>query len=659
MLLSRKVNNAFSENGEISKVVAPYFPRVGQVQMALAISEAIENNDVLVVEAGTGIGKTFAYLTPALLSGNRILISTATKNLQDQLFHQDLPLLMKALKINAQIALLKGRSSYLCWYRLKLARHQESKFEIEDGNILLKVEAWAELTRTGDIGELIDLEEDSKLLPIITSTRENCLGSSCPEFYRCHVSKARIAVMKAELVIVNHHLFFADCIVKDSGVGELLPNVGTVIFDEAHQLNETGVQFLGEQLSTGQLLEFSRDLNLVGIKCAQGFGDWLDLDFNIKKSVSELSLVVKHIQVGSRLIWINASPNGVDPEKWFEALQGIYLSFCQAMISLDIVINVSPELKRLYERAAYIKNLLTSFSKIVNSEKVRWLEIGSILKMIESPIDISKKLKNEIVSATNKSWVFTSATLGEDFEFKWFKESCGLETKNSLKIESPFDYGSQAVVYVPADFPLPSESEHSQEVGKLVSRLAPIIGGRTLVLTTTLLAMRSISDYLKSNICVLNSVNILVQGEIPKRELIKRFLQGNIDGQSGCILVASASLWEGVDFPGDMLQLVLIDKLPFPPPNDPFVQARSATLTLKKRSAFNEYYMPEACIALKQGAGRLIRREGDHGALVICDTRLITKGYGKRMLKYLPMKKLINSESLLIEYLKKLSLLKY
>jgi ATP-dependent DNA helicase DinG len=691
--LEDQVRDAFAQDGALSRAAEQFRERSGQTEMAMAVARTIDQGGVLVVEAGTGVGKTFSYLVPALLSGERVLLSTATKTLQDQLFGRDLPRLVEAFGLPVRTALLKGRGSYLCLHRLDMARHDASLPERGSLRTLAKIEQWSKATRTGDLAELPGLDERSPLIPLITSTRENCLGAQCPQFKPCHVNLARREALAADIVVINHHLFFADLAVRETGMAELLPTVSVVVFDEAHQLNETGVQFLGAQLGSGQALDFARDMLGAGLQHARGLVDWQQLVAGVERAARELRLVVGKQWPGAKLRWLGASPEGVDPEAWQRALDDLQHSFELAAEGLATVSEISPDFVRLHERARQIAKRTARFALPCAVDSVRWVDVGSQLRLVESPLDIADAMRKRVLKIVDeqsedddaedgfegragdleddgldaygersaaerptkeirenggRAWVFTSATLGDEPTLRWFTEPCGLHDAEVLRVKSPFDYASQAALYVPRAFPKPNDPSHSQRVAQLAARGATELGGRTLVLTTTLRALRTIGDTMKQQFELLDAAlrpEVLVQGELPKRVLMERFREGASDGRTGCVLVASASFWEGFDAPGDVLQLVVIDKLPFPPPNDPLVEARSQRLEAQGRSSFADYSLPEAAVALKQGAGRLIRRETDSGVLAICDTRLVAMGYGRRLLAALPPMRRLESEA--------------
>ena len=653
MDLQANVRAAFTAGGVLERATEAFANRSGQRDMALAVAQTIEDGGALVVEAGTGIGKTFAYLVPALLSGERVMVSTATKALQDQLFSRDLPRLVKALGLPVKAALLKGRSSYLCLHRLGLARHETGGDRIS-ARTLAKIEAWSQATFTGDLAELPGLDERSPIIPLVTSTRDNCLGSQCPKFKACHVSLARREALAADVVVVNHHLFFADLAVRESGMAELLPTVRVAIFDEAHQLNETGVQFLGRNISTGQLLDFCRDLLGTGLTLARGLVDWQALVGGVEHATRELRLIVGKQPPNARVRWLEGAPDGLDADAWVKTLDDLQNALQQACEGLATVSELAPDFVRLHERASMLGDTLKALAEPCTNGSVRWLDVSVQLRLVESPLDIAQTMRQRLLGQgtgthgqpaqtdgygepmpelSSKSWIFTSATLGDDEALSWFTQPCGLEAARVLVASSPFDYPTQAAVYVPRHLPRPNDPAHSAAVADVAAQAVQRLGGRTMVLTTTLRALRAIGERL-TDLLAGSSVSVLVQGALPKRELVERFRSATTE--HGCVLVASASFWEGIDVPGEALQVVIIDKLPFPPPNDPLVEARAKRLESEGRSAFNDYFVPEAAVSLKQGAGRLIRRESDHGILVLCDTRLVQMGYGKRLLNALP-----------------------
>jgi ATP-dependent DNA helicase DinG len=607
-----------------------------------------------------------------------------------------------------RLALLKGRSSYLCTHRMEMARRDTQIPDRHTVHLLSRVETWSLSTRTGDLAELPGLDERSPLIPIITSNRENCLGSQCPKFKTCHVNAARREALGADVVVINHHLFFADMAVRETGMAELLPSVRVVIFDEAHQLNEVGVNFLGHQLGTAQLLDVTRDMLATGLQLARGLADWQGVCSGLERAARELRLMGGKRHSAVKLRWTEEAPEGIHLGAWEQSLQDVGAACVQALQALDTVSEIAPDFMRLYDRVSEVAKRVDAFLSPCAPDAVRWVDISaSQMRLMEAPLDIAETVRERLMKQSSaipneevdqepppwhdeplfdqaataldeageaaldsqgneteasafdcafpmrpvedtrpRAWVFTSATLGDDPRLRWFTEPCGLESATVLRVSSPFDYPAQASLYVPRDIVRPNDPAHSSQVAALACDAVRRLGGRTLVLTTTLRALRAIGDVMKQQL-EGSGIEVLVQGEWPKRHLMARFREGVKAGEGGCVLVASATFWEGFDVPGDALQLVIIDKLPFPPPNDPLVEARSKRLEAQGRSPFNDYFVPEAVVALKQGAGRLIRTESDQGVLVLCDNRLVTTGYGRRLIAALPpMHQLQTAEAL-------------
>jgi ATP-dependent DNA helicase DinG len=630
--LQDAVAAAFRRDGALAQADAGHVEREVQLRMALAVAQAIESKSALVAEAGTGVGKTFAYLVPTLLSGARALISTATKSLQDQLFLRDLPRLRDALKLPVSTALLKGRASYLCLHRMKQARQSAELPDRWAVRTLAKVEQWSRITVNGDLAELDGLDERSSVIPLVTSSRENCLGSECPEFRACHVVKARREAMAADLVVVNHHLFFADMALRDTGVAELLPSVEVAVFDEAHQLAEAGVQFLGTTLSSAQVIDFARDMLGAGLQLARGLAPWSELASGCDKAARDLRIAAagpaRELRGTLKLRWDERATR----DDFTAALDALGDACAVARAGLDTVAELSPEFTKLAERVAQLGALAAGFGKPAAPGNVRWIDISPHqARLVESPLDIRDALREQM-DAAPKAWVFTSATLGDDDRLSWFTESAGLDDARVLRLGSPFDYAAHARLYVPRAFPKPNEPGHPAAVALLASRCARALGGRSFVLTTTLRALQAIGEQLRAEFEAQgDSIQVLLQGQVPKRQLMALFM-----AQPRSVLVGSQSFWEGIDVPGAALQCVLIDKLPFPPPNDPLVEARVKRLEAEGRNAFADYFVAEAAVSLKQGAGRLIRSETDRGLLVVCDPRMAGMNYGRRLRAALP-----------------------
>jgi ATP-dependent DNA helicase DinG len=631
-MLEVEVARAFAPGGVLNQADEAYRERGPQLRMALAVAAALDDAAPLVVEAGTGVGKTYAYLVPVLLSGRRALVSTATKALQDQLFLRDLPRLRAALRLTTQVALLKGRASYLCLHRMEQARHDARLPDRWSVRTLARIETWSQRTRTGDLAEVEGLDDRSPVIPLVTSTRDNCLGTECPRWVDCHVVRARREAMAADIVVVNHHLFFADLALRDSGVAELLPTVDMALFDEAHQLVDAGLQFLGSGLGSAQVTDLARDVVAAGLAQARGLGPWQEISAALELAARELRLAAAGGRDGggapAKLRW---EERASDPTLG-QALERLQRESGRAAAVLDQVSTTSPDLHRLLERVQDLQARCRAFALPPPASRVRWIDVSAHgARLVESPLDIRDPLSAQR-QAARKAWVFTSATLGDDEALSWFVQGTGLEDARVLRVESPFDYPSQARLWSPADFVLPQDAGHPAAVGRLAAECAGRLSGRTFVLTTTLRALPLVAQALRQALDARGlAIEVLVQGEEPRRTLLQRFG----DGQRR-VLVGSHSFWEGIDVPGDALQCVLIDKLPFPPPNDPLVQARARRIEEQGGRAFDELSLPEAAVALKQGAGRLIRTETDLGLLVICDPRLVRLGYGRRLRAALP-----------------------
>ncbi|MCA0241763.1 MAG: ATP-dependent DNA helicase [Proteobacteria bacterium] len=637
----------FGADGPLARADPQYRPRPAQLALAEAICTALEQRHALVAEAGTGVGKTFAYLVPLLLSGARALVSTATKSLQDQLYLRDLPRLLRQLEVPVHTALLKGRASYLCRHRLQQARLMAQLPDRFAVRALARVEAWAPATLSGDLAEIDGLDERSPVIPLVTSTRDNCLGSDCPEFRHCHVVQARREAMAADLVVVNHHLFFADMALRDSGVAELLPTVDAAVFDEAHQLVDTGVQFLGQTLGTAPALEFARDLLAVGNAQARGLSPWQPLAAAVEKGARDLRLALagelRDVRGLRKLRWDERAGSA----ELAAALDHLEQALAQAAEALAARAEIGPDFGRLQQRALELGALTQRFRQPASDAHVRWIDLSPLqARAVESPLDI-RMLLTEQRALAPRAWIFTSATLGDDEALTWFTRQAALEDAATLRVQSPFDYAEHARLWVPLPFPKPNETGHPAAVGRLAARLAQALQGRTFVLTTTLRALEAVSEALQAEAERIGAeLQVLTQGSQPRRALLQRYADGR-----GKVLIGSHSFWEGIDMPGDALQCVLIDKLPFPPPNDPLVEARSRQLLAQGRKAFDELHVAEAAVALKQGAGRLIRSETDQGLLVVCDPRLRQMAYGRRLQAALPAMGVLTDEAQALDWL--------
>jgi ATP-dependent DNA helicase DinG len=536
---------------------------------------------------------------------------------------------------------------------MSVARHVTDPGDRWAARVLSRIETWAQSTSSGDLAEIDGLDERSSVIPLVTSTRENCLGSECPAYRDCHLMKARRDAMAADVVVVNHHLFFADMSLRESGVAELLPSVEVAVFDEAHQLAEAGVAFLGITLTSGQLIDAARDMLGAGLQHARGLAPWQDLAAICDRAARELRIAcageaASRANRGSlKLRWDERAHDSA-----FETALADSGAACQAAhAALDTVGELAPDFQKLTERMAHLHEMSERFTQPAQPGHVRWIEVTTNqCRLVESPLDIREALTAQMAVAP-KAWIFTSATLGEDDRLSWFTEPSGLSGVRTLRVGSPFNYTEHARLYVPSSFPKPSEPGHTDAVAQLAAGCARSLGGRTFVLTTTLRALQVIGEQLRASFDAGgDDIAVLVQGQLPKRQLLQMFVT-----QPRSVLVGSQTFWEGIDVPGDALQCVLIDKLPFPPPNDPLVEARVKRIEAEGRNAFSDYFVAEAAVSLKQGAGRLIRSETDRGLLVVCDPRMSTMNYGRRLRGALPEMTRVDTEAAAFSWLEMLA----
>lgn len=653
-MIWQEVQAILGPEGPIARATPGFQLRNGQMAMAQAVCEAIESETALVVEAGTGTGKTFAYLLPALLSGRRILVSTATKALQDQLFERDLPRLLDILGLPMRAARLKGRSNYLCTHRMTLAQGSAVGLDAAAQNALRRVKEWSGVTLTGDLSEVEGLGSRSSVMPWITANRDNCLGSQCPDFKTCHLQTARKVAMAADLVVINHHLYFADLAVRESGMAELLPSVDVVIFDEAHALNETGVQFLGRHLGSLQILDWVRDTLAATLRFARGLAEWQTRMQAVETAVREFRLALGHGNLATgtsarlTVSGLHRLPLGVELEAWQRVQEGLHQALQAAVDELDTVTELHPELERLAQRGLELMSHMSHLQQPTDEEHVQWLEVGRHWRWTQAPLDAAAGFAS--VSRRDgkgpRSWIFTSATLGDEAQLKWFRDPLGLEQAKPLVVSSPFNWPEQSALWVPSDLPAPAQDDHLEALAQAVAPFIRKLHGRTLILTTTLRNLDRMAQWLRNHVegwaaedaggKGAQPLQVLAQGQASKSSLLQQFAQAGQSGQPGAVLVASVSFWEGVDLPGDMLQLVVLDKLPFAPPGDPIQEAREKRMRSKGLTPFTALSLPQAAVWLKQGAGRLIRTESDQGMLIIGDVRLLRMAYGKRLLAALP-----------------------
>ncbi|MDF0501555.1 ATP-dependent DNA helicase [Burkholderia cenocepacia] len=696
--LSRKrvdeLDTIFGEGGLLARALDGYRPRTSQIEMARAVASAMEasarrmpepeifetrkrparrlgdgdktagpaaddaaaaepDNDAgdntLIVEAGTGTGKTYAYLVPAMLWGGKVIVSTGTKHLQDQLFQRDIPTVRNALAVPVSVAMLKGRANYLCHYYLQRTADNGRLPSRQDTAYLQEIVRFAKITKSGDKAELASVPENAPVWSIVTSTRDNCLGQECPHYKECFVMQARREAQQADIVVVNHHLFFADIMLRDTGMAELLPNANTIIFDEAHQLPETATLFFGETLSTTQILELARDTVAEGLSHARDAVEWVKLGGDLERAARDLRLAFANDQI----VRMSLAQLGDDHPMFgaldaldaaLDALASALASQAERAESLGACLRRARELQDLLagwvapgaaEAAAQADAAVAGDNAATDgdpNEKVRWVEVfAHTVQLHETPLSVAPIFAKQRAGVP-RAWVFTSATLSVRGDFTHYAAQMGLSSRRSMTLASPFDYQSQGLLYVPRNLPQPSSPAFTDAVFDAALPAIEASGGGVFMLCTTLRAVDRIASKLRDVIEARGwNTPLLVQGDASRTELLDRFrAQGN------AILVGSQSFWEGVDVRGDALSLVVIDKLPFAPPDDPVLAARLDALTKKGLSPFAVHQLPQAVITLKQGAGRLIRAETDRGVLMICDTRLVDKPYGRRIWQSLP-----------------------
>jgi ATP-dependent DNA helicase DinG len=620
------IDEMFSANGALAQAVGEFRVREGQIEMANAVAQAIRDNTVLVAEAGTGTGKTFAYLVPALLSGGKVIISTGTKNLQDQLFDRDIQVVRQALKLPVSVALLKGRSNYVCHHFLERAQHEGRFQSVEDARYLPMIVNFARNTASGDKSDVADVPENATVWPHVTSTRENCLGSECAHYAKCFVMEARKQALAADVVVVNHHLFFADVVLRDEGVSELLPASNTIIFDEAHQLPETAGLFFGQTVSTAEMVELARDARVEAAVSARDTPALPEAARTFEKAARDLRLVFK--EESGRFTYQTLERM----REFAPALEHVDAKLGALAAALEDQAERAEGLEKCWQRARVLLDQLRDWRDHDDPSRVRWAELFySALHLNATPLSVAEIFQAQIGERA-RAWIFTSATLSVGGDFGHYCRQMGLTEAQTNSWESPFNYAENSLLYVPRDMPEPNTPTYTQAVVAAALPALEASAGRAFMLFTSLRAMREAYDRLKDAFAQRGlDYPLMMQGEGSRSELLERFRRlGN------AVLVGSQSFWEGVDVRGEALSLVVIDKLPFAAPDDPLLAARIEKINRDGGNAFVEYQLPQAVITLKQGAGRLIRDETDRGVLMICDPRLFSKGYGRRILRSLP-----------------------
>ncbi|SFK70706.1 ATP-dependent DNA helicase [Rhodanobacter glycinis] len=608
-------------DGPFARELPNFAPRAEQQAMAQAVQHAITECETLIAEAGTGTGKTYAYLVPALLSNQRVIVSTGTKALQDQLYFRDLPRVKAVLGTRQKTALLKGRANYLCLYRLDQTVREGANFDKPQAAQLAAIRAWSARTRHGDRMELAEVPEESPLWPRVTSTPENCLGVECPFYDDCHVVKARREALEADLVVVNHHLLFADLALKQEGFGEILPGAQAFILDEAHQVPELAGQFFSQSVSARQLTDLAQDALRECSGVTGAIGLLLEPVEALQDALRQLRLAMEPLPVRGPFQLMDARA---------DVHEGLH-DLCELLAALTDLLASQAERSRgfanVHERAAVLGERLERITESAGEQDVRWYERfprGFVL--YATPLDLAAPLR-AMRERTQAAWIHTSATLSVAGSFEHFARQLGLDDPQTLRLDSPFDYARQALCYLPAGLPDPNARDYTERVLDAVLPVLEASHGRAFLLFTSHRALRRAAELLAERV----SWPLFVQGTAPRHQLLEEFRHSGHG-----VLLGAASFWEGVDVAGEALSVVVIDKLPFAAPDDPVLQARLEALESQGINPFMGWQVPTAAIALKQGAGRLIRDVHDRGVLVLCDPRLSSKGYGKLFLASLP-----------------------
>ncbi|PPC64229.1 ATP-dependent helicase [Pantoea sp. ICBG 1758] len=611
----------FAADGALAQAIPGFKPRAAQHEMAQAVTAAVTHGGELVVEAGTGTGKTYAYLAPALRAKKKVIVSTGSKALQDQLYNRDLPTIARALKFSGKTALLKGRSNYLCLERMEQQNQSGGDLTVQALGDLIHVRSWSLETKDGDISNCAGVAEDSPVWPYVTSTNDNCLGSDCPLYKECFVVKARKKAMDADVVVVNHHLFLADLVVKEGGFGELIPEADVMIFDEAHQLPDIASQYFGQQLSSRQLQDLAKDIILAyrtEVRDVQQLQKSAD---RLAQCAQDFRLTLGEPGFRGNLRDLLSDNNVM---RMFTLLDDA-LELCYDVIKLSL--GRSALLDAAFERAALYRTRLKRLRAISEPGFSYWYECTSRhFTLALTPLSVAERFR-EVMDTRKAAWVFTSATLAVNEQVGHFASRLGVEQAQTLILDSPFDYARQALLCVPRNMPEPNAPGGARQLARMMKPLIDANKGRCFFLCTSHKMMRELAAEFRASM----TLPVLLQGETSKGQLLKQFLEAG-----NALLVATSSFWEGVDVRGDALSLVIIDKLPFTSPDDPLLKARMEDCRLRGGDPFSDVQLPDAVITLKQGVGRLIRDTADRGVLVICDQRLVSRPYGELFLNSLP-----------------------
>jgi ATP-dependent DNA helicase DinG len=641
--LAERIGDAFDADGILQRSLEGFRPREGQRHMAEAVAGAMESGGILLVEAGTGTGKTYAYLAPVLDGGLKVVISTGTKTLQDQLFRRDLPAICGALGRPVHVALLKGRGNYLCRHRLALAL-EEGPGSMQETRRLAKIQAWAAVTTSGEIAEVPGIPEDAPTWGRVTSNADNCLGQECPELQRCHVVRARREAMKAEVVVVNHHLLLADLALKEEGFGELLPGVDAVVVDEAHQLPEIAARFFGVSVGTRQALGLVADARAEALKAGAWQDEFETVVNGLERAAREAAAALAGVGAGGRLSWPELPPDTDDALAGLETAARALADGCEALGG------ATPGLDAVERRARTLAARTGMIRAGGEGFELRWAETGRRSASFHAaPVNAGRALAAHITSRSC-AWVFTSATLAVGEDFGAFMDRLGLDEAETLRLDSPFDFRARTRLYVPKGLPQPSDPEYTKRVVEVALPLLEASGGRAFLLFTSHRALQLAARLLRPRAEELG-FPVLVQGDEPRARLLASFRRlGN------AVLLGTQSFWEGVDVKGPALSVVLIDKLPFAAPDDPLLKARLDAAREAGREPFRDVQLPQAVLSLKQGIGRLIRDTDDAGLAVVCDPRLLGKGYGRVFLASLPPMPVVREEDEAVEFLLSLGL---
>ena len=640
MISDKKVEGLLDSSGPFAAINPNFRTRPEQQQMSVAINQAINNGTNLLVEAGTGVGKTFAYLLPAILSDKTIVVSTGTKNLQEQLFKKDLPAILKVLEVSPPTALLKGRNNYLCEYRLESTLASGRLPDARAVSHLNKVNQWRDKTLTGDLGELSSLPEDSPVISYVTSTAENCLGQDCPFIEKCFLANAREKARKAKILVVNHHLLLADLVLKEDGFGELLPDTDVFIVDEAHHLSKVAYQFYGDSISSRQISDLCREVELEYRTQVTDSRDLLLDSQRLAKEAKEFRLALPEFDM--KADWL-------PQRKMEQALDSLSEKVNKLFEVVKVNSSRTKVLESCFERLMQFRYVIENFKQKIKADgetvqpKINWFEtMKSGFRLHTTPLNIADLFQQSRQNYSESSWIMTSATLSVNGHYKHYIDSLGWGNIKNITLPSSFDYPNQSILYVPRSLPSVKSPTHTKVMIESILPLLQQAGGRTFLLFTSYRALTAAAEILRE----YELFNCLVQGEASRQELLSRFIE-----EDNSVLMATGSFWEGVDVRGDDLIFVIIDKLPFAPPDDPILNAKMKQCRDDGGNPFFDLQIPEAVLTLKQGCGRLIRSVHDRGVVCICDPRLVGKNYGDVFLNSLPPMKKTRDPELVREFI--------